>query len=88
MGEKMVTKEDIILSKFGRKVCCNFNMKVKCIVLVDGNKLCVFDETTEEQEQMGDIQLGMCPLLPESEHKGFVDAMNKEGFTITKRWKG
>jgi hypothetical protein len=76
------------LSKFGRKVCCNFNTNVKCIILADGNKLCVFDETTEKQEERGDFQLGMCPLLPESERNGFMDEMKKEGFTISKRWKG
>lgn len=57
-------------------------------MLVDGHKLCVFDETTEEQEERGDFQLGMCPLLPESERNGFIDAMKKEGFNISKRWKG
>jgi hypothetical protein len=57
-------------------------------MLVDGNKLCVFDETTEEQEKRGDFQIGMCLLLPESEREDFMDAMKGEGFNITKRWKG
>jgi len=76
------------LSKFGRKVCCNFNTNVKCIMLVDGNKLCVFDETNEEQEERGDFQPGMCPLLPESMRNDFINEVNKEGFFISKRWKG
>lgn len=89
MGESgKLTQEDIILGKFGRKVCCNFNTNVKCIVLVEGNKLCVFDETTEEQEKRGCFQIGMCPLLPESERNGFMDSFEKEGFNISKRWKG
>ena len=76
------------MSKYGRKVCCNFNASVKCIMIVDGNKLCMFDETTEAQEERGDFQLGICPLLLESERDGFMDAMKKEGFEIKKRWKG
>ena len=76
------------MSKFGRKVCCNFNTSVKCFMLVDGNKLCVFDETTEEQEKRGDFQIGMCPLLAKSERDSVMDAMKREGFGIKKRWKG
>lgn len=69
------------MGKLGRKICCNFNKEVKCILLVDGNKLCIFDETTEEQHEKGDVQMGICPLLPKSEREGFLAAMKEEGFT-------
>lgn len=76
------------MSKYGRKICCNFNTCLKCIMLFEGNKLCVFDETTEEQEEKGDFQLGICSLLPEPEYDDVTDALKKEGFGIKKRWKG
>jgi hypothetical protein len=76
------------MGKFGRKVCCNFNTNLKCVLLIDGNKLCIFDETSEEQAETGYIQFGMCPLLPKSECKALIDAMKVEGFGIQKRWKG
>jgi hypothetical protein len=57
-------------------------------MLVDGSKLCVFDETTEEQEEIDEFQLGFCPLLPKSERNGVMDAIKREGFGIKKRWKG
>jgi hypothetical protein len=76
------------MGKFGRKVCCIFNGNIRCRLLVDGNKLCVFDETSEEQAETGYIQFGMCPLLPKSERKTVMDAMKAEGFGIRKRWKG
>jgi hypothetical protein len=76
------------LGKLGRKVCCNFNNTQKCIILVNGNKMCVFDETSEEQEESGDLQFGICPLLPEHEREAVMEAMKTEGFGIKKRWKG
>jgi hypothetical protein len=57
-------------------------------MLVNGNKMCVFDETSEAQEETGDVQFGMCPLLPEDERKELMEAMKEEGFGIKKQWKG
>lgn len=78
----------LALGKLGRKICCNFDKNVKCILLIDGNKRCIFEETTEEQYEKGDLQFGFCPMLPESERDGVMAAMKGEGFSIKKRWKG
>jgi hypothetical protein len=77
-----------MMGKFGRKVCCDFHGNVKCILLVDGNKFCIFDETSEEQAETGYIQFGMCPLLPKLEREELIDALKAEGLGIKKRWKG
>jgi hypothetical protein len=74
--------------KFGRKVCCDFHGNMKCILLVDGNKFCIFDETSEEQAETGYIQFCICSLLPKSERNALIDTMKAEGFGIRKRWKG
>jgi hypothetical protein len=71
----------VTLGKYGRKVCCEFNKEIKCISLVDGNKMCIHDETTEEQEQNDDMQVGFCPLLPEVMHESFLDSLKEEGYT-------
>jgi hypothetical protein len=76
------------MGKFGRKVCCDFYGNIKCIILVHGNKFCIFDETSEEQAETGYIQFGMCPLLPKSERKTLIDAIKAEGFGVKKRWEG
>jgi len=72
--------EGVSLGKFGRKICCNFDNNVKCILLIDGNKRCVLDETTEEQHQNGKAQFSICPLLPDSERNGFLAEMEKKGY--------
>jgi hypothetical protein len=69
-----------MMGKFGRKVCCDYNGNIKCILLVDGNKLCVFEETSEEQYENGDLQFGICPLLPQLEKESLLASMKKEGF--------
>ena len=69
------------MGKYGRKICCNCNTDVKCVLLVDGNKLCVFDETTQEQLEKGELQFGFCPLLPASERANVLAALKQEGFT-------
>jgi hypothetical protein len=76
----------VTLGKLGRKIGCEFDKDAKCILLVDGNKLCVFDETTEEQEEEGDIQFGFRPLFPESEREGLLASMKEEGFSNIKRF--
>lgn len=68
------------MGKFGRKICCDFHGDIKCVLLVDGNKFCIFEETSEEQYENGDIQFGICPLLPQSEKEGLLALMKKEGF--------
>jgi hypothetical protein len=75
------------LGKLGRKICCNFNKEVKCILLVDGNKLCIFDESTEDQNEKGDAQIGICPLLPESEREELLAAMKEEGYSNFRTFK-
>jgi hypothetical protein len=75
------------LGKFGRKICCNFDNNAKCILLIEGNKRCVFNETTEEQHQNGKIQFSICPLLPESERDGFLAEMEKKGYRNFRSFK-
>jgi hypothetical protein len=77
------------LGKLGRKICCNFDKNAKCILLVEGNKLCVFDETTEQQFfEDGNIQFGFCPLLPDSERNLLADCLKEEGFTELRCFRG
>jgi hypothetical protein len=75
------------VGKFGRKVCCEFDKDVKCVLLVQGHKRCVFDETTEKQHERGERQLGVCALLPQKERDEFLAAMKKEGISDFKSWK-
>ena len=75
------------LGKFGRKICCNFDNNVKCILLIDGNKRCVLDETTEEQHKNGKVQFSICPLLPDSERNGFLAEMEKKGYRNFRSFK-
>jgi hypothetical protein len=49
-------------------------------LLVDGNKLCVVDETSEEQYDNGDLQFGICPFLPQSQKEALLASMKEEGF--------
>jgi hypothetical protein len=76
------------LGKLGRKICCEFNKDEKCILLVDGNKLCVSDETTEEQYKKGDVQFGICPMLPDSEREGLLASLKEEGYSNIRRFEG
>ena len=75
------------MGKFGRKTCCNFDKAVKCILLVEGHKGCVFEETTKEQHERGEMQLGFCALLPKSERDGILAEMKKEGLSNFRSWK-
>ncbi|MGE5574663.1 MAG: hypothetical protein ACM3UL_00870 [Ignavibacteria bacterium] len=75
------------MGKLGRKVCCEFDKNVKCILLIKGRKRCVFDETTKEQHERGERQLGVCALLPQSERESFLLAMKKEGLSNFRSWK-
>jgi hypothetical protein len=75
------------MGKLGRKVCCSFDKNVKCILLIKGQKRCVFEETTEKQHGRGERQLGVCGLLPKSEQEGFLAAMKKEGLSNLRTWK-
>ena len=75
------------MGKLGRKVYCEFDRNVKCILLIKGHKQCVFDETTEKQHEMGERQLGVCALLPQSERESFLAALKKEGISNFKSWK-
>jgi len=75
------------MGKLGRKIYCEFDKNVKCILLIKGHKRCVFDETTEEQRERGERQLGVCALLPHSEREHFLAAMKKQGLSNFKSWK-
>jgi hypothetical protein len=75
------------MGKLGRKVSCNFNKNVKCILLNKGQKQCVFDETSEKQRERGERQLGVCALLPQSERESFLAALKKEELSNFKSWK-
>ncbi|MCW4024823.1 MAG: hypothetical protein NWF01_07305 [Candidatus Bathyarchaeota archaeon] len=75
------------MGKFGRKVCCDYNQNIKCILLSKGKKHCIFKETTPTQEQNGQVQLGVCALLPEKEREGLIAALKKENPSDLKTWK-
>jgi len=75
------------LAKFGRKVCCNYDKNIKCILLVKGQKRCVFEETTEKQHEKGELQFGLCALLPQSERKRYLASIKKEELSNFKSWK-
>jgi hypothetical protein len=77
------------LGKLGRNICCKFKKDVRCISLVNGKKLCFFDETTEEQfYEKHEMQFVFCPLFPESEKVEFMASLKEEGFSNFKRLKG
>jgi hypothetical protein len=48
------------VGKLGRKVCCNFDKDVKCILIVKGQKGCVFEETTEEHSTASMLTFVLC----------------------------
>jgi len=60
---------------------------VKCILLVKGHKLCVFDETTEKQREKGEQQLGVCALLPHNERDNILTQIKKEKVSSFRSWK-
>jgi hypothetical protein len=50
--------------------------------------MCVVDESTEEQFcEKREMQFGFCPLLPEVNRVGFMDVLNKLGFSNVRRWR-
>ncbi len=74
------------MGKLGRKICCEYDTNVKCILLVRGHKQCVFEETTEKQQERGEQQLGVCALMPESERAKIL-AQIKSKVSNFKSWK-
>jgi hypothetical protein len=75
------------MTKLGRKISCSFNKNVKCILLVRGNKHCVFDETTEKQGERNEQQLGICCLVPQSERENILAQIKKEKVSSFRSWK-
>ncbi len=75
------------MGKLGRKICCNYDKNVKCILLVKGKKACVFEETTEEQREKGERQLGICALVPQAEREIFLAEIKKEKVSGFRSWK-
>ena len=75
------------MGKLGRKICCDFDKEVKCILLTKGHKRCIFEETSKEQHQKGEQQLGVCALLPQSERDNILVAIKKEDLTNFRSWK-
>ncbi len=75
------------VGKLGRKIYCDFNNDVKCILLIKGHKRCVFEETNEKQRERGEQQLGVCALLPQSERDEVLAAIKKEGISNFRSWK-
>jgi hypothetical protein len=75
------------VGKLGRKICCDFNKDVKCILLIKGHKRCVFEETTEKQHEKGEQQLGVCVLLPQNERDEVLAAIKKEEISNLRSWK-
>jgi len=74
------------VGKLGRKVCCDFNKDIKCILLANGHKQCVFDETTETQHERGEQQIGVCALLPQVERDNVLAALKKDGASNFRSW--
>jgi hypothetical protein len=75
------------MPKLGRKICCDFNKDIKCILLIKGHKSCVFEETTKKQHETGERQLGVCALLPQAERDRIFKALKKEVFSNVRSWK-
>ena len=75
------------MGKLGRKICCNYDPNVKCLLLVKGQKQCVFEETTEKQQEEGVQQLGVCALLPESERENILAQIKNEKVSNFRSWK-
>jgi hypothetical protein len=75
------------VGKLGRKISCDFNKDVKCILLIKGYKRCVFEETNEKQREKGEQQLGVCALLPQSERDEVLAAIKKEGISNLRSWQ-
>lgn len=75
------------VGKLGRKICCNYEPNVTCILLVKGHKRCVFEETTQKQQEKGEQQLGVCALLPQAERENILAQIKKEGVSDFRSWK-
>ena len=75
------------MGKLGLNVCCNFDKNVKCVLLNKGHKQCVFEETTKEQKERGEQQLGVCALLPETERDNILAQIKKEKVANLRSWK-
>jgi hypothetical protein len=75
------------VAKLGRKICCNFNKETKCILLLKGNKQCVFDETTEQQQERGEQQIGFCALLPQTARDNILAQIKKQQASNFRSWK-
>jgi hypothetical protein len=75
------------LGKLGRKVYCDYNKNVKCILLIKGRKRCIFDETTKRQHEKGEVQVGICALLPESERAAFLTSIKEKDYRNFRSWK-
>jgi hypothetical protein len=76
-----------MLGKLGRKICCNFDKNAKCILLVKGHKRCVFDETTEQQKELGEQQIGFCALLPKPQRDYILAEIKKQATSNHRSWK-
>ncbi len=75
------------MSKLGRKISCKFKSDVRCIMLVNGKKLCFFDETSDEQfYERHEMQFVFCPLFPEVEKVEFMTSLKEGGFNTLKRF--
>jgi hypothetical protein len=83
----LIHRKDLTVGKLGRKVCCNFNQDAKCILLIKGQKRCVFEETSKEQQEKGERQLGVCALLPQPERDNIFAQIKKEKVSNFRSWK-
>ena len=69
------------MGKLGRKIRCEFNPNVKCILLLGNEKHCLIEETTEKQFfAKHEIQFAFCPFLPEFARLEFLATLEKECF--------
>jgi len=75
------------MGKLGRKICCNYDPNVKCILIAKGQKQCVFEETTEKQQEEGEQQIGVCALLPESERENILAQIKNDKVLNFRSWK-
>jgi hypothetical protein len=73
--------------RYGRKVCCKFNVNRSCVGLVDGLRICYLDVTTEEEFKMThNFHFVFCPFMPETVKLACELDFKKIGCSV-RRWK-
>ena len=91
MGKRrcaLVKSSNCSVDKFGLDVFCKFKAGVRCVGLVDGQRVCFVDETSKVQFELSyQLQFGFCPYFPEAEKVEFMASIREEGFSVFKRFR-